>query len=406
MIFVNDDSMYVGQIKQILSSFNLPRCGKHVQGRYYLAGQHYIRDGWLYSVTKSGKDIADDVKTVSYSIGDEVPGITGTLQPTSSIYDSKTHAYLGNYLRFLRDFVGIDLMGLYNCNAYDMPGSMSAKHPDYSGISFSTDDSGYFLMMVPVRWGMKYTVAIDWHGPLEMACAHFGNGALLDRSMIEGTYKKVSGPRFNHPFIYEPGDCPDLGDDKESELKLFFKIPASCTSSLVVLEGDFTKCSSDNMYMADNASMGMLLGGYAPSACDVQENDSLAVNCQSFDYVTKNQLLSMNLGSKALLADRLVEYLSLQVVSPMDDILTNMKRLQRTLLNKFGGYSVKEYGRWDDSMREAIYRYLWSTGLIHKKEDLLAYFDKDVERSIGGLASLSDSDGSQKTFAKGTVGGK
>lgn len=403
MIFVNDDSIYVGQIKQILSSFNLPRCGKYVNGRAYLPGQHYINeDGWLYSVVKKGKG-TQDIKTVSYSIGDEVAGITGTLHPTSSIYDSKTHAYLGNYLRFLRDFVGIDLMGLYNCNAYDMPGSMSAK---YSAISFSTDDSGYFLMMVPVRWGMKYTVAIDWHGPLEMACAHFGNGALLDSSMIEGTYKKVSGPRFNHPFIYEPGECPKDGDDKESELKLFFKIPASCTSSLVVLEGDFTKCSADNMYMADNASKGMLLGGYAPSACDVQEDGSVLMNRQPFDYVTKNQLLSMNLGSKALLADRLVEYLSLQAISPMDDILTNMKRLQQTLLNKFDGYSVKEYGRWDDSMREAIYRYLWSTGLIHKKEDLLAYFDKDVERSIGGLASLSDSDDRQETFAKGTIGGK
>ena len=127
----------------------------------------------------------------------------------------------------------------------------------------------------------------------------------------------------------------------------------------------------------------------------------------NFDYVNKNQLLSLNLGTKSLLADRLVEYLSQQAIAPNDDVVDNIKRLQRTLVEKCTSYFIKQYGVWDDSMRQTIYSYLWNRGLIHKYQDMLSYFDKDIETKIGGLLTkYNDLDPKKKTFTYGEVGGK
>lgn len=448
MILLNDDSIYVGQIKQLLNSFELPRCSVYDPSIPYVKGQHYIKDGAVWVVTDN-KGTSKEISL--YSFGDKVDGITSTSPISNALYDSKTHAYLGNYLRFIRDFVGMDLMGLYNCNAYDMPSSMSkdAIENGYKIAEFSTKDSRYSLIMVPVRWGKRYTIAIDYHGQLEMACIHFDNNTPLDIQMLDGTYKRVSGTRFNHPFLYEMPQCPDDGDTKEETLKLMLKVPSSCNSSIIILEGDFRKCSMSNMYMADNAIDGLKLGdalcwhseakgkdmsgpGNSFLVTESDDYDALSAgnsfvqssgigllvgesqlalpsdsNAWNFDYVTKSQLLSMNLGSKALLADRLVEYLSLQAISPMDEVVDNIKRLQRTLEGKYEGYSIKSYGKWDDSMRKTIYNYNWTSGLIHKREDMLAYFDKDVESKIGGLASKhKDSSSGSGTFAQGTIGGR
>lgn len=448
MILLNDDDIYVGQIKQLLHSFELPRCPVYDPTVSYIKGQHYIKDGAAW-VVSDGDGNAKEVSL--YAFGDRVDGITGTLPISSAIYDSNTHAYLGNYLRFLRDFAGVDLMGLYNCNAYDMPSSLTAScainvgSDGAAGVSFSTDDSGYSLIMVPVRWGKRYTVAVDWHGAFEMACIHYSNGSALDDEMISESYHREVGPRFNHPFLYEMPQCPKEGDAKESALKLILKVPSSCNSSIVVLEGDFRKCAMDNMYMADNTNDGLRLGDalcwHAQRYGKISENVLIGesilsdeqgeswgnsyVQCAggdiligdsrlvfddrlwNFDYVTKSQLLSMNLGSKALLADRLVEYLSLQAISPMDEVVDNIKRLQKTLNAKYDGYSIKSYGKWDESMRRTLYSYAWTSGLIHRKEDMLAYFDKDVEKEIGGLASKHrDLSKASSTFVQDTIGGR
>lgn len=50
-----------------------------------------------------------------YIRGKFYKGITTNFVSNSSLYDAKTHYYLGEYLRMIRDLDGINLMPYYNC---------------------------------------------------------------------------------------------------------------------------------------------------------------------------------------------------------------------------------------------------------------------------------------------------
>lgn len=395
MILLNDDGIYIGQIKQILKSFNLPRCPIWDSPSTYANGEHYIKGDALYKI-----DSGNNIMLGTYQFGNRIDGLTNNLDVSSAIYDSKTHNYLGEYLRFLRDFKGIDLMGLYNCCSYESPSNFEGYVNDTS--TFDSSDSRYTLMMLPVKWGHKYTIAIDCHGALEMACMHYDANNTINTNnadkatFIEGTYVKKYGTRFNHPFIYDLSSKHHNEDTKEGVLKLFMKIPASCKSSIVVLEGDFTNNSMENLYMDGY----MLKLGHEPVTSEGRNNP--------IQYVCKSELLSLNLGQKGLLADRLMEYLSLNAICPIDEVVDNIKRLQKTLKEEYPNtFDVVHYGVWDDSMRECLYKFAWEKGIIHKYDDILSYFDKDIETKIGGLASKhSSNEKGSTTFTQGTIGGR
>jgi len=436
MIRLNDDSIYVGQIKQILHSFNLPMFPIYQENSRYLVGEHYLKDDDVFAYINiyddKGEKIGEEEKFVEhYTFGEPLENLTTNLPISSNVYDSQTHVYLGNYLRFLRDYIGLDLMSLYNCCGYDSPRDFEAPYlfpridPEtgkQAQSRFSSEDSKYTLIMVPVKRGRTYTIGIDYHGDIEMACMHYENNTMLDSDslgnyiMLPNTFHKVRGPRFNHPFIYDKlSELKHDGDVLENTLKLFIKVPTSCKSSIVVLEGDYRNCSNDNLYM-DSKSSGeintykqklgdspIIVDGVDPSTGEVLKTCPYMLN---YDFVNKNQLLSLNLGQKVLLADRLVEYLSQQAIAPNDDVVDNIKRAQRTLLYNTNSYNIKQFGVWDNGMRKSIYNFIWNNGIINNYEDMLSYFDKDVETKIGGLLSkYSDLDPKSKTFTYGEIGG-
>ena len=188
-----------------------------------------------------------------------MPQFTKNLIIKNGIYDSYTHEYFGNYLRFQRDFNGIDLMPLYNCfsnricnNLYINVVGANDGNRKLPEFCFDSRDDHYKIYMIPIKFFQKYTIAIDSDLPIEMCCGLYGKYQNTDEKLIplyRDTYFKTNGTIFAQPFIYDKifNLTPEYIENsaielatKEGDLKLFIKIPFLNTSSITILEGDYT----------------------------------------------------------------------------------------------------------------------------------------------------------------------
>lgn len=268
---INNNSLLSGYIKQLLNSFNLPKA-KVVDDTSALYGNaFYIKNNKLYSSYLDSSGFTRLKELSSYIFNQKYLNITKNLELTNSLYDSYTHKYLGDYLRFLRDYKKLDLMSMYNCYAGDIAKQLKidvTKEVD-SEIriihSFDSSDSRCALHLVPVKFNKNYTIAIDSTFPIEiMACFYVNdresfikNSTVTDwdkrlNNFYRYTYKKIGGSRYSKPQLYTClNDVLSKFDvdtrasfySQESNLMLIIKVPLQNKSSLTVLEGDYTKTS-------------------------------------------------------------------------------------------------------------------------------------------------------------------
>ena len=331
MFKFNNNHIFTGYLKQLLSSFNLPTCRIYTRefAEYlrknkkedprviesfntitnnrlatrinYLKNDGLFNYFWDYNVESSDlnylKTSWKQTSNILYKYSEAFPGLTKTLNSPGKIYDTTTHEYLGEYLRFLRDYNQLDLMSLYNCFSNKIYNNIYQKHlakpgepnpnfnenepesvnnvkwlkkPEYT--IFDSQDPKYNIYAFPVKLFADYTIAIDCSQGIEMFCG-FYNTALdtagRSTDLIKRTYKKVNKTIFSQPFLYDllnvkywnydleiqnitqtsGNKIPAfLTDDKitrwdianrEQDLKLFIKVPVTCKSSITVLEGDF-----------------------------------------------------------------------------------------------------------------------------------------------------------------------
>lgn len=461
MIRYNDDNIYVGYIKQLLHTFNLPCCKIDNPSNKYYVGEYFINShkNAIYrvvSVDGNGRFL-EAKKVCDYKFGDEVLNITKHLELRNNYYDTYTHEYLGDYLRFIRDYKGIDLMSLYNCFSNNMPTTLDVD-------DFNSDDALSSIYMIKVKPHTTYTIAIECHSKIEICCGHYAYNDFLDENITNK--KSFNGMRFNTPITYTTTDDDNL--KLEKAFKMFIKVPSNLDTSIVVLEGDYTKsCETqlqdysksialdfleyianfvpfipagkeewylghinthvDSSYVFRSLSYVTKLGGgewdrTKHSNIQYQEVKNKLYNIYTlvFDkyesgvvtdtiewespevylkdilsgnylYLTKNQLLAISSSEKYLLADRLVEYLSRNAITPDDEVINNIKKVQLMLAgNKEDRLYFDAYGFWSEDIRKWIYRYLNThqdkqVKLINVYNDLLSYVDKDVETMLGRL---------------------
>lgn len=403
MLKYNDDSIFVGYIKQLLHSFNLPQC--HIGYSDYFKQQqkslHYIKNNVLYYYDNSKSNVnnykGDRVR--NYRFNSNLKNITKNLEIRNNLYDSYTHEYLGDYLRYIRDYTGLNLMSMYNCFSNV---SLEASHNNVNNSEFKSDSSQYTVFVVPVRFNQKYTIAIDWHGTIEMFVDFYSNNKTIEstvcRNLSNTTYQKVTNMRFNHPILFDKLMNKSITPDysKEKCLKLFIKVPIECKSSIVILEGDYIK--DTEMYF--NEKHEQVLGHkqflYKPVIDDELISsviyDSNTVS-EEYEYITKHQLLFINSRTHFLVADRLIEYLCNNVIDSNEKITDNIKQLQLKIINDRQfinnkdkiSLKVENLGFWNNSIREFIYRFIQQKGLNNKYFDLLGYVDKDIEFKLGNF---------------------
>ena len=266
----NNNNIFTGYIKQLLKSFNLPMCPvlqsqteaeryNGISGITYILNDQVVRQ---YNGTTTAE---------TFIYNKEIPNFTKKLQITNTIYDTYTHEYLGDYLRFLRDYNHIDLMSMYNCFSNNICTNLSIKISlnNSTEAVFNTTDTNYKIYMVPVKAFKSYTIAIDANEPIEVACGLYGKKSY--GGIIDGTYKKFNNISFKSPVVYDKLTSITTTQARaqavkfEKDLKLFIKVPFNNNSSIVILEGVYLNTNDD--YLEPN-NVAQTRRVSAPYYCD------------------------------------------------------------------------------------------------------------------------------------------
>ena len=370
MYLYNNDNIITGYIKQLLHSFNLPRCKVFKTEEEFL--EYYGEQPSVFGIIKKYHDNSDYIvykkknefiKSAPYSFNHSYLNITTKLPLFNGIYDSTCHIYLGDYLRFLRDYKNIDLMSLYNC---------------FSGETLVDND--YKYLIIPVKHKTLYTIALE-----SSACAYV---LTYEKDLKEISKLFTAGVRssqFLKPFPIKTsiGADTDILEGshagsieyacfKEDSYKLVIRIPKEEPVILSVLEGDFTKT--------------------VPYFVPVQINyeDDLKKSYEEVDVnktLNNLQLLSPSIkrkGTSYPFADRLLEYLTDMAILPGDKISKNIIDAKEKVLYKVGETPQKYIN--DTFTNIDRFRFLDAFSKTKKTfkntYDLLGFVDKEIEECL------------------------
>lgn len=415
MYTFNNNSIFTSYLKGMLREFNLPSYEAWSPNKLLYKDAYYIYKNFIVKSLHTAKYEEFDLNNFkviqdNYVFGNKLTNITKKLRLDSLYYDSYTHNYLGKYLRFYRDYTGIDLMSLYNCFSESSVTNLTIKDLSQNIILQADEDSTMY--MIDIIPGKEYTLYIDCKNLIEIAAGYYDNGYVninsielpsTDANIVfpyEKTYFKISNTTFNRPFIYDKlADIEALGISNvetlyhwRDKLKLFIKVPKNLDSSIVILEGNYLKSSefhfeNTNCYLSNwieskKYVLGDDVDNYTPTT---QVNQDI-----TREYLTKSQLTCINGTINYPFSDRLVEYLVSNTIDPQDKIENNVKRVQDILIRKTnpGLKRINISGVWDESLRNVSYGLAKQNNLINTKYDILGYVDKDVE----DLLNLKDGD--------------
>lgn len=432
MLKFNNTHIFTGYLKQLLGSFKLPTYRIYSSKNEQFAKSNnletdiipstvsrfvpYLKTGKLqiYSNKASAEEPNYGWSQVAASFRHNKNNYK-SLVISNNIYDSYTHKYLGEFLRYQRDANDLDLMCLYNCFSDEMPALLSyiyTKPSENFSTKFDTSDSKYKIYMVPVKYLQEYTIAIDCNSRVEMFCGFYnkyfikGNDDTIAslNTFMNKTYVSYSSIRFNDPIIYDKLMGQNIWNDllasntkfnfdnHEEDLKLFIKLPSNNNSSIVILEGNYVRWN-DRQYKIDHAS-------WNGKAWDVKNNwkqisNKFIVNFENYEErllnnevifkpITNLQLLQLNTGTSYPFADRLIEYLIGNAITGEDELEDNVKRIQSIMHKNDASYTATSdfYGLWDEYIRPVLYCYM--QGYVtnsSENHDLLGYVDKDTENN-------------------------
>ena len=382
----NNDNIITGYIKQLLHSFNLPKCKvfKTVEDfkEYYnnipadIVGVFGIvkkyrqdRDYILY-LTKSEKINADKVQSIYnisevsvYNYNQKYLNLTTNLSLFNNIYDSNCHKYLGDYLRFIRDYLNINLMSMYNCFSNEL-----------------LIGSKYKYILIPVKHNTKYTLAFT--GSKYKYLFTYKN-TLED---IEDLFKNKDNlnniqtvtSSFNKPLLLQSGrgqyskpsqTNPVYTLFNESNYKLVIRVPKTYDKPITVLEGDYT--NRKNVFVPIQAN-------YEGNSYNSVDVDRLLNNFELLNYRIESKKVSYPF------ADRLIEYLTDMVISPIDNISNNIIDAKYKALLRYTDKSqiqkVNVNADFNNIDRLRFLEVMSKTKFKFKNTyDLLGYVDKEIE---------------------------
>lgn len=281
-------------------------------------------------------------------------------------YDSETHEYLGNYLRYISKTKQVNLMPYYNCFNYKIANSFGFDRKTLKVIDKNT---GYKIYLTPIKFNTDYTVALEHPLNALYKFVFYGKFGLiksvdedknihyLDDSIPNNEVKSKSFT-FNKPCILRCNCSDSKLNDYEKYLYLAIQVPTTNTSSFVVLEGDFTKPCAEKVYI---------------SMTSEAEGSKYSAQLDNVLF-TKPQLLELNDGNIYAYSSRLIEYLTENVVDTNDIHEQDVVGIQNKI------YTTPT-GMYDLALRYKIFTDInHNSGL--NQTDLNGYIDRDTEKYI------------------------
>lgn len=454
MFKFNNNHIFTGYIKQLLASFNLPNCRIYTKQHLRYKEKYgeespeiiksiirddrddnsnetitryipYIKDGKIeeYIQIKTDSGIMPPMffwkELTSYPQNRKILNYTKNLKIKNNIYDSYTHEYLGEYLRFQRDYNDIDLMPLYNCFSNRLCTNIlfSCDHEDntqrkVAHFTFNSSDTHYKIFMLPVKLFKEYTIAIDCASPVEICCGIYGKykdeSDLFDL-VAHNTCAKYGQMNFNTPILFSKlkelttfieNQTSDGWEtvtrlaQRENDLKLFIKLPANNDSTITVLEGNY--CSWNDKYIDINSTLSTTTfiqykNHYITNYLDEQTkkiiSDEKYAKTRDFKPISQLQLLMLNTKESYPFSDYLVEYLLDNVITNIDKISDNIKRVQTAIYEETNGNisHLNEIGEqdgiWDSRTRAIIYDALQYNYQYSLTEDNKIFMATDASRA-------------------------
>lgn len=403
MIKFGSDHIIVGYIKQLLHSFNLPMIDVYKKDTRLCLGSKYIRNNYIYKteakiVDNNTKVVLSENPVLLYPFDKRINNITNNFSNRSIVYDFETHKYLGKYLRFLKDYKKLNLMSLYNYFTNEYISNIDFTKKDNKLIlSTEKTDDRYKYYLIPVVADTEYTIAIDCSLPYEICGMFYSKNYTSSSNLFleTMTYQKMAPSSFSKPVIYD-----NLIADKFTKLLteeqfneyyrlrdslcIVLKVPTTCNSSIVILEGNHT---ADNDFKV-NADC-----SFTPNYSITNYEGTTEEQFINIPLKSQSQLLYINSNISHPFADKLVGYLTGNTITNMTEIANDIKRIQKKLVEiqeegnpelvKNGNIEIP-YGIWRNVFRNMLYDYdrkVNSKTFVNNK-DVLGYCDKDVEKDL------------------------
>lgn len=361
MISLNNSSMFIGQIKQLLHDFNLPLC--RIGDKNLPNNSYYITNKTIYYRYLQNNAIINK-RCYDYSYNTAYNNLTANFTIDNMIYDRPTHEYLGKYLRFMRDYNQINLMSMYNCFSSSILDHDIEYFVNGTLISFNSKSTDYIVYKIPVSLVEEYSISIHNNKNIEICLYDEADFTKLntDESKYElskATYLKT---QINGVFYYKP---KEVSLTITNNLFMLLKLPRDLNTSIVVLEGKYySKYDKLNI-------LSVPVGNEVPLK------------------VAAQLLSTENTYNNYLLADRLLEYLTGAVICKLSEPY-DIKRLQVALDSLYNTGAINQpaipkttgriYGVWDDKDLEIIKYLAIKNDLI--KYDFTGYVDKDIEQYL------------------------
>lgn len=400
----NSNNIITGFIKDLLKSTYVPTLPIWNPDKYLYKDLFYIYNNNVIKAAKYYDPIKDKDKAITEYIEIIKPYIHNRFMPqinsnyTSYIsgYDSETHKYLGDYLRMIRDFDGIDLMQYYNCfnNTYSDKIRIESDDQNKYTIKEYTNnvDDGFDVILIPIKFNQDYTIYMNSRSSIDIQTLLFDGINVIKEyynlnskssgQVFNGKHEKVSYCSFSQPYYFKS----DLLTNDNAALltlekyyMLAIQLPKDLQSSVVILEGDYRK----NKFINTGNNVNSL----------IQIESNYDINITNGNYYLSVPGLTRVAGKTSFaFSNRLIEYLLLNVINKNDKISENIERIQtylstyksKQLFGTAFNLTSSNKGIWTPALRYTVYNNVTRNYKIPKRIDINGYVDKDSESIVLG----------------------